>query len=88
MAITKTTTVQNIYIQRAQDSSAADTTNAKHPTVEVIYEEFFDDPDDSLLPITTSRVVYLSKYVEDGGSATDYSGEDQLVQDVCGAIWS
>ena len=88
MAITKTTTVQNIYIQRAQDTSAEDTSNAKHPTVEVIYEEFFDDPDDSLLPITTSRAVYLHKYVEDGGSATDYSGEDQLVQDVCGAIWS
>ena len=88
MAITKTTTVLQIHVMPAEDTAAADTANAKHPTVEVTYQELFDDPDDSLLPVTTNRYVELKKYVEDGGSATDYSGEEQLVRDVCGGIWS
>ena len=28
------------------------------------------------------------EFIEDGGAATDVSGEDVLVQTVCGAIWS
>jgi len=88
MAITKTTTVQQIHVIPAEDTSAADSANAKHPIIEVTYQELFDDSEDALLPVTTTRYVLLKKYVEDGGSATDYSGEDQLVQDVCGGIWS
>jgi hypothetical protein len=54
----------------------------------VVYEDTLDDATDNDLPVVATRVKHLSKYVEDGGSATDYSGELQLVQDVCGAIWS
>jgi hypothetical protein len=37
-------------------------------------------------PVT--RVKELHKFVEDGGAATDVSGEDALVQTISTAIWS
>ena len=88
MAITKTTTVQRIECYPPADTSAADTANAKHESLMVVYEDTLDDSTDADLPVTATRVKHLYKYVEDGGSATDYSGEDQLVQDIAGAIWS
>ena len=88
MAITKTTTVQRCEVHPLMDSSAADTVNAKFPSVMVVYNDSMDDADDPDLPIIATRVKYLNKFVEDGGAATDVSGEDALVQSVCGAIWS
>lgn len=88
MAITNVRTVQRCEVYPLQDSSAADTTNAKHESVMVVYNNTFDDSEDATLPVTTTRVVHLYKYVEDGGAATNVSGEDALVQAVCGAIWS
>jgi len=88
MAITKTTAIQRLEVYPPADSSAADTANAKHETVMVVYEDTLDDTADADLPVVATRVKHLSKYVEDGGDATDYSGELQLVQDVCGAIWA
>lgn len=88
MAITKTTIVGRIEVYPIADSSAADTANAKHESVMVVYEDTLDDSSDADLPVTATRVKHLHKFVEDGGAATDYSGEDALVQTVCGAIWS
>jgi|TARA_Y100000356_G_C11051482_1_gene178984 hypothetical protein len=88
MAITKTTSVQRIEVYPPADSSADDTANAKHETLMVVYEDTLDDSTDDDLPVTATRVKHLSKYQSDGGDATDYSGEDALVQTVCGAIWS
>ena len=88
MAITKTTKVQRLECYPPADSSAADTANAKHETLMIVYEDTLDDDSDADLPVTATRVKHLSKYQADGGSATDYSGEDALVQTVCGAIWS
>ena len=88
MAITKTTKVQRIECYPPADSSADDTANAKHESLMVVYEDTLDDSTDADLPVTATRVKHLYRYVEDGGSATDYSGEDALVQTVCGAIWS
>jgi hypothetical protein len=88
MAITKTTKVQRIEIYPPADSSADDTANAKHESLMVVYQDTIDDPTDDDLPVTADRPKHLHKYVEDGGDATDYSGEDALVQTVCGAIWS
>jgi hypothetical protein len=88
MAITKTTTVQRIEVYPPSDSSANDTANAKHETVMVVYNDVLDDESDADLPVTATRVKHLSKYVEDGGAATSYSGEDALVQTVCAAIWA
>ena len=88
MAITKTTVVERIEVYPIADSSAADSANAKHESLMVVYHDTLDDSADSDLPVTAVRVKHLYKFVEDGGAATDYSGEDALVQTVCGAIWA
>ena len=88
MAITKTTKVERIEVYPPADSSAADSANAKHESVMVVYNDTLDDSSDADLPVTATRVKHLYKFVEDGGAATDVSGEDALVQTVCGAIWS
>lgn len=96
MAITKTTTVQRCEVYPAQSSSAETTTNEAWPTIMVVYEDVLDDPDDSELPITATRTKYLQKFTitpgvdgaEHTSAATDVTGENQLVQDICGAIWS
>ena len=95
MAITKTTSVQRVEAYPQSDANAADTLNSGNPTVMVVYEDAMDDPDDNDLPVVATRVKHLSRYtitVADDGTessaATDVTGEDQLVQDICGAIWS
>jgi len=88
MAITKTTTLEFIEVKPATDTSAADTANAKYPAVMLSILDTIDDVEDETLPINNYRTKILTKFVEDGGDATDVSGEDALVQTVCGAIWS
>jgi len=88
MAITKTTKVQRIEVYPLSDSSAADTANAKHPTLMVVYEDTLDDSGDADLPVTATRVKHLTKFVEDGGAATNYSTEDALVKSICDKIWA
>ena len=88
MAITKTTKVQRIEVYPPADTSAADSTNAKHETVMVVYEDTLDDSEDKDLPVVATRVKNLTKFVEDGGAATGYATEDNLVKDICGKIWS
>ena len=95
MAITNTRTVQRIETYPKSDSSAASSTNAGNPTLMVVYQHTFDDSSDAELPVTTDKVKHLSRYtitVADDGTessaATDVTGEDQLVQDICGGIWS
>lgn len=46
-----------------------------------------DDPDDDALPKIWEQEKTLTKQ-DSEGNATDISNEDQLVQDVCAAIWS
>jgi len=88
MAIRKTTNLQRLEVYPAADNSAADTSNKKHGSLMVVYNDILDDSTDADLPVTVTRTKHLYKYVEDGGSATNYSGEDALVQTVCAAIWS
>lgn len=99
MAITKTTRVQRAEVYRAMDADAEVTVSAAWPTVMVVYEDVLDDPDDSELPVTAIRTKHLQKFTitpgtdSDGNptessAATVVTGEDQLVQDICGAIWS
>jgi hypothetical protein len=89
MAITKTTSVQRVEVYPQSDANAADTLNSGNPTVMCVYEDAMDDPDDNDLPVVATRVKHLVRYTdEDNATATDVTGEDQLVQDICGAIWS
>lgn len=95
MAITKTTSVERVEVYPAQDSYAAATTNAGNATLMVVYQITFDDSADDLLPTSTPLVKRLNRYTittndegESTSAATDVTGEDQVVQDICGAIWS
>jgi hypothetical protein len=88
MAITKDRQVQRLEVYPAADASADATLNQAHPHIMVCYNDVMDDPDDDDLPVIAQRTKHIHKYVEDGGDATDYSGEDELVQDICGLIWS
>ena len=88
MAITKTTKVGRVEVYPAVDSTAASTTINAHETLMVVYEDTLDDSADADLPVTATRVKHLTKLVEDGGAATDYSGEDALVKSICDAIWA
>lgn len=99
MAITKTTKVQRAEVYPKLDADAETTTNAAWPTVMVVYEDVLDDPDDAELPVTATRVKHLSKFTitlgtdsegnpTESSAATVVTGEDQLVQDICGAVWS
>ena len=99
MAITKTTQVQRAEVYRAMDSTAETTLSEAWPTVLVVYEDVLDDPDDSELPVTATRTKHLQKFTithgtdDDGNptqssAATVVTGEDALVQSICGAVWS
>ena len=88
MAITKTTKVHRVETYPPVNPGAGDTINLHHPSITVIYEDTLDDPDDAELPLTVTRVKYFTRYVEDGGSATDMTGENQIVQDIAAALWT
>jgi len=72
MAITQTKKIQRIEVYPAQDDSS-------QPRLMVVEEHFFDDPDDSELPVTTNKVYHLDE-------TSDVSGKLQLVQDVFNAV--
>ena len=86
MAITNTRTVQRVEVQPEGDD----------PIVFVVYTHTFDDSTDDQLPIAeTEKTKWLNRYTvtvaEDGtetSAATDISGEDAMVQDICAAIWT
>lgn len=78
MAITLTRTVQRIETYPAMEAPEGETT---YPTLMVVYNDSFDDPDDEQLPVTATKVVHFSK-------GDDVSGEDQLVQTIATAIWA
>ena len=88
MAITKTTTITRIHVIPAADPTAASNTNNGNYTIEVLSTITLDDESDSELPITTLKNHMIYRYVSDGGSATDISAEDSLVQSIAGAIWT
>lgn len=85
MAITNVRTVQRVEVMPGTPD----------PSLMVVYVHTFDDSTDDQLPIATERTVWLNRYTvtvaEDGtesSAATDVTGEDQLVQDICAAIWT
>ena len=87
MAITKTKTLK--YLEVFPASHTDTTKNNGNPRVLVYYKVSADDPTDDELPVSSDKTVNLVRYSdEENAFATDVTGEDQLVQDICGAIWS
>jgi hypothetical protein len=88
MAITNTRSVSRIEVYPAADADS-------DPRVMVVYEHVFDDSNDDALPVTSHVTKLLSRYtvtVSDDGTeasaATSVAGEDTMVQDICGAVWT
>jgi len=95
MAISKTTAVQRVEVYPPADSSADTGTSNAWPTLMVVYIDTLDDPDDAELPVTANRVKHLSKFTESSAedgtvthTAASVTSEDQLIQNICGAVWS
>ena len=95
MAITKTVNLQRMEVYPVADSGAESTTNAANPSVMVVYDVVFDDSTDDELPTSSPQVKHLHRFVvshDDEGvessTATDVTGELQIVQDVCAALWT
>ena len=86
MAITKTSVLSEVVVTPAIDSSAEDTANDKHPVIVVSHFDTYTE--DGVEDVARNRQTELKKFVEDGGAATDVSGEDALVQTIATAIWS
>jgi hypothetical protein len=85
MAITNTRTVSRVEVSPMGDD----------PSVMIVYNHTFDDSSDDALPVTSQVVKHIQRYTmtyaEDGtesSAATDVTGEDQLVQDICAAVWT
>ena len=72
MAITQTKKIQRIEVYPSAVEEA-------QPTIMVVEEHFFDDPDDAELPVQSNKVYHL-------GENDDVSGKMQLVQDVYNAV--
>ena len=87
MAITKTEVLQRCETYPASDPSSEATSNAANPTLMVVMEITFDDPDDTELPAISNHVFNLYRYDADG-NPTDVSSYVQLVQDICAAVWT
>jgi len=86
MAITKTEAIERITVVI---KDPADTS-----VVIVQSRVTWDDPDDDELPIERENVKTVEKYTttyDDNQQAVtttnDITGEDQLVQDICNAVW-
>jgi len=99
MAITKTTLVQRCEVYPKANPEAEATTSQAWPSVMVVYQDLLDDTEDADLPVTATRVKHLEKFTithgtdDDGNptqssAATVVTGEDALVQSICGAVWS
>lgn len=88
MAITKVREVERIEVYPAVGADS-------HPTVMVVYQHVFDDDQDDQLPVKSPQVIHLKKSRTEIDEETnevitvltEITGEDQLVQDVCNAIW-
>ena len=85
MAITNVRTVQRVEVMPGTPD----------PSLMVVYVHTFDDSTDDQLPIATEKTKWLNRYTvtvaEDGtetSTATDISGEDAMVQAICGAVWT
>lgn len=81
MAISKTRSIQMLNVDWNE-------MYGDDPAVFVRYIDTWDDPDDDDMPVTKPYQVSFRRYQSDGETATDMSGEDQMIQDICAAVWT
>ncbi len=85
MAITKTESTLSMQVLFGDVSSGK-------PAIQLQIQTTIDDPDDDDLPLVKVRDVYMQHEVTDAiteeTTAADVSGYEQLVQDICAAVWT
>jgi len=79
MAMTKTVDLVDIMVRPNMNVSPADPSLVTLVTVND--RVTVDDPDDDTLPITQNRSFNFRP-------GDDVSGQDQIVQDICAAVWT
>jgi len=62
------------------------TTNKGNPSLMVVMTITFDDTEDAELPAISNHVTHLNRFDAEG-EPTVISGQIQLVQDICAAVW-
>jgi|GEM_PF-5153205 len=77
MAITKTTTLDKIVIHPSNFDME---NNDLGPSMQVVFRDFIDDPDDDTLPIENRRTAYFN-------ADSDVSGLDAMVQNIYAAVF-
>ena len=77
MAITRTYSLRRVLVLLENPSD----------TMQLIYTDTFDDPNDDQLPVVTKRTVDIPRYDSEGNS-TDLTGYEQVVQDIAAAVWT
>jgi hypothetical protein len=80
MAITLTKKLERVEVYPPQGEDEA-------ALIMIVEEQYFDDPEDDLLPVRTSKARRLKKTDEEG-NIVDISGEDQFIQDLVSTIWT
>jgi len=86
MAITKTEVLQRCETYPASDPTAEPVTNEGNPRLMVVMTITFDDTEDAELPAISNHVTNLYRFDAEG-EPTVISGQIQLVQDICAAVW-
>ena len=85
MAITKTENTLSMQVFFGDLS-------AGKPAIQLQIQTIIDDPDDDDLPLVKVRDLYMHHEVTDPiteeTTATDVSRYEQLVQDICAAVWA
>ena len=85
MAITKTEQLTQITINGLTESSG-------NSCIKLDYRIKLDDPEDDQLPIYSSKIKEIWRYLPHDGEGprpeADISGEDQLIQDIAALIWT
>lgn len=87
MTITKTEVFQRCDVYPAMNPEAAANTNSGNATLNSVIQITFDDADDAELPAVSTHSSHLQRYDADG-NPTDVSGQPQIVQDICAAVWT
>jgi len=87
MSITKTEAIERITVVLKTPADTSDVIVQSRVT--------WDDPDDDQLPITRENVHTVQKYEtsydenqQEVTTENDITDEDQLVQDICAAVWA
>jgi hypothetical protein len=89
MALSKSESIVKIMVIMPTGEAGA----LSDPSVIVESELIIDDPDDDTLPLRQTRLKDINKWVMavvegEDDVLTDFSGETQLVQDICAAVWA